>query len=576
MVLARLEHPNLVNVTDFFSEEDNLYLVMRYVEGQSLDQRIQDQGPLPEVQVTSWARQLLTALVYCHNQGVLHRDIKPLNIIITPEGQAVLVDFGLVKLWNPQAPQTQTGLRGMATPGYAPPEQYEGMAGHTDARSDLYSLGATLYHALTGHVPSAAFARITDPTALQELGSLQPPLDTTLEQVILKALALKPAERFQSAQEMESALIPRASASVQSPISARGTKMKALPWIVAIILVAACSISMLALTQGLPFLPSSPAPTSSPTVAVVAAPTVTVEPANTKAPIPTLIAPSTGSPTVLEPETPTPQAFLRGSELHPLTYDTGDEYVPSLSSDGRRLLFMSNRTGNWQIFVIDLETQQWQRVTDTGVYDYHPRFSPDDSRIVFSSNVSGERHIYLMEADGSNWQQISHGNDDSYPMYFPDGQSILFMSSRGGESGIYRVDLDDGSESVIIDTPANESFPFLSPDGRRVVYQSDAAGNQDIYLMSITDNGVPRQLTYHSARDANPVFSADGSSVFFETNRDGDYEIYQVDLNSGALQNLTQSPGNDQIPWADPGGDWLLFQSDRNGSWDIFALPLSD
>ena len=113
-----------------------------------------------EEQVVAWSGQLLEALAYCHSQGIIHRDIKPQNIIISPDGQAVLVDFGLVKLWNPNDPKTRTAVRGIGTPQYAPPEQYELEAGHTDPRSDLYSLGATMYHALTGQSPPTATLRI--------------------------------------------------------------------------------------------------------------------------------------------------------------------------------------------------------------------------------------------------------------------------------------------------------------------------------------------------------------------------------------------------------------------------------
>jgi len=169
MVLARLHHPHLVRVTDFFEESDNVYLVMDFVEGENLAQRIVREGSIPEGQVLEWADQLLDALAYCHAQGVIHRDLKPQNVIIRPDGRAALVDFGLVKLWNPNDPRTRTAMRGMGTPEYAPPEQYDAQMGHTDARSDIYGLGATLYHALTGQAPPTATMRVASP------GTFQPP-----------------------------------------------------------------------------------------------------------------------------------------------------------------------------------------------------------------------------------------------------------------------------------------------------------------------------------------------------------------------------------------------------------------
>jgi serine/threonine protein kinase len=140
-VLARLDHPHLVRVIDFFEERGNTYLVMGFVEGESLDSLIGREKALPESQVLAWANQLLDALAYCHSQGVIHRDIKPQNVIIRSDGRAVLVDFGLVKLWDPSDPHTRTAMRGMGTPEYAPPEQYGTRPGHTDPRSDLYGLG---------------------------------------------------------------------------------------------------------------------------------------------------------------------------------------------------------------------------------------------------------------------------------------------------------------------------------------------------------------------------------------------------------------------------------------------------
>ena len=206
VTLARMNHPNLVRVTDFFEESDNAYLVMDFVEGESLADRIAREGPQPETQVLAWARQLLGALDYCHNQDVLHRDIKPQNIIIDARGQAVLVDFGLVKLWNPNDPRTQTVMRGLGTPEYAPPEQYDAGSGHTSPASDIYSLGATLYHTLTGQSPPTATMRVVNPGALVPIRQFVPKVTVQTESVINKATELRPTNRYQTARQMASAL----------------------------------------------------------------------------------------------------------------------------------------------------------------------------------------------------------------------------------------------------------------------------------------------------------------------------------------------------------------------------------
>lgn len=206
MTLARLSHPNLVRVTDFFEESGNAYLVMDLLQGENLSERISREGQIPEAQVLTWARQLLSALAYCHAQGILHRDIKPQNIILQPDGRVVLVDFGLVKLWNPRDPRTQTVLRGMGTVEYAPPEQYGRVGQTTDPRSDLFSLGATLYHALTGQAPPAISERVADPQVFKPVRALSPQVSATTEAAVLRALEPMRDQRWGTAAEMAAAL----------------------------------------------------------------------------------------------------------------------------------------------------------------------------------------------------------------------------------------------------------------------------------------------------------------------------------------------------------------------------------
>jgi len=219
-ILATLTHPSLVRVTDYFTWGDNVYLVMDFVEGESLADLIYRDGAQPETQVLTWADQLLDALAYCHSKGVLHRDIKPQNIIITPEGRALLVDFGLVKLWDPQDPQTRTVMRGAGTPEYAPPEQYDLGAGHTDPRSDIYSVGATLYQALTGQVPPTATQRMASPSSFVSPRHINADVSPSTEAAVLKALEIAMDHRFQSADEMAQALPGGTQTSVVTPARA--------------------------------------------------------------------------------------------------------------------------------------------------------------------------------------------------------------------------------------------------------------------------------------------------------------------------------------------------------------------
>ncbi len=215
--LARLDHPNLPKVSDYFSESDRDYLVMDFVAGQDLQTKLAGalaQGRhLDEKQVLAWAEQLCSALEYLHNQDppVLHRDIKPSNIKITPSGTVKLVDFGLVKVLLPDEQRTITVVQGRGTVQYTPLEQYGGDSGHTDARSDIYSFSATLYHLLTGQAPADAKRRFLMPGSLALPRSLNPAISPQVERAILWGLAMHPDERPASMAEFRTELLTSGS-----------------------------------------------------------------------------------------------------------------------------------------------------------------------------------------------------------------------------------------------------------------------------------------------------------------------------------------------------------------------------
>jgi serine/threonine-protein kinase len=201
-VLARLDHPNLPKVSDFFYIEDRDYLVMDYVPGKDLRELMmeaqQDNTFLPENEVLDWASQLADALKYLHTQepAILHRDIKPSNLKLTPNGLVKLVDFGLVKMLAP-GEVTITVLQGQGTALYTPLEQYGGDAGHTDARSDIYAFGATLYHLLTNESPVNVRDRFLNPGSLTPIREINPDISIRTERAVHWAMQLHPEDRPQ-------------------------------------------------------------------------------------------------------------------------------------------------------------------------------------------------------------------------------------------------------------------------------------------------------------------------------------------------------------------------------------------
>ncbi|MFQ5922638.1 MAG: serine/threonine protein kinase [Anaerolineales bacterium] len=210
-VLAQLDHPNLPKVSDFFTEDGRDYLVMDYVPGDDLkslmDQARRKSKFLPLEDVLVWGVQIADALNYMHSQDppVIHRDLKPSNLKLTPNGLIKLVDFGLVKQMVPDE-MTVTVIQGRGTATYTPLEQYGGDTGHTDPRSDIYALGATLYHLLTNQQPLEAKQRFLRPHGLRPPSEFNPEIEPSLEEAVLWAMALHPDERPDDATSFRQAL----------------------------------------------------------------------------------------------------------------------------------------------------------------------------------------------------------------------------------------------------------------------------------------------------------------------------------------------------------------------------------
>ena len=227
LILARLNHPGLPRVIDYFSiPGQGEYLVMDFVEGSDLEDTLEKNGglyPSPgislkhldEAQVIPWMLKILDILDYLHHQQppVIHRDIKPGNIKITSEGRVVLVDFGIAKRYS-TTHSTLTGAHAVS-PGYSPPEQYG--ASTTDPRSDLYALGATIYHLITGQKPAESVQRMTGSVKMISPRQINTSMSQDLEQVIIKSLAIPMDNRYQSAAQMQSALSSVLNISTVNP-----------------------------------------------------------------------------------------------------------------------------------------------------------------------------------------------------------------------------------------------------------------------------------------------------------------------------------------------------------------------
>ena len=258
-VLARLDHPNLPKVSDFFSDEERDYLVMDYVPGKDLRELMLESKKkgvyLSEREVLNWASQISDGLIYLHEQTpiILHRDIKPSNIKLTPNGIIKLVDFGLVKILV-SGEKTITVVHGHGSAFYTPLEQYGGDTGHTDPRSDVYSLGATLYHLLTNKAPKEARERFLEQTSEMAMKEFNKNISPRTEKAIGLAMKVHPDERIQSVKEFRNALMgdwnPRQNPNAALPAPSLGdfintSEEQVLVWVAALFLLISIFVTLI-------------------------------------------------------------------------------------------------------------------------------------------------------------------------------------------------------------------------------------------------------------------------------------------------------------------------------------------
>ncbi|MGD1994815.1 MAG: protein kinase, partial [Anaerolineae bacterium] len=499
-ILARLRHPNLPRVADHFSVPGlGQYLVMDYVQGADLQEVLGRQGTLPETRALAWIGQVLDALEYLHAQNIIHRDVKPANVKITPEGQVFLVDFGLAKVYDPLQ-RTTVGARGV-TPGYAPPEQYG--HGRTDARTDVYSVGATLYTLLTGQTPPDALEYMMGQADLVSPRQVNPSVQMAVDAAIVRAMEPLPGERFQTAAEFREALVGRRPAS-SVPAKGKRTSPRRRPgqrawptWWMALGVGSAILVTTIVLVSlfGGGFggngarTPAVPSPTDTRVALLTETPLPVPTQPSTSIPVtlPPTVLPSTTPP----PTTPSPTSIVQGDSLIRLTNDPADEYVPSYSPGGQYVVYMSNRDGPWQIYLMNADGTGARQLTSNDADNYHPRFSPDGKQITFASKMDGDWDVYIMDLEGQIIRQVTDWQGDQYyPFFSPDGLTLSLMDDASGGWQVLLIDVAGNLIENLTSGPAHDTYAAFAPDGRHLVLQSNRDGNWEIYSLDLADKAV--------------------------------------------------------------------------------------
>ena len=642
VILANLRHPNLPRVTDHFVIGDQgQYLVMDYIEGEDLRQRMERQGNITEDEAILLGAAMCDALMYLHTRKppILHRDIKPGNVKITPEGHIFLVDFGLAKvLHGSQA--TTTGARAM-TPGYSPPEQY-GTA-RTDPRTDVYSLGATLYAALTGIIPEDGLARAMDNTQLTPLRKRNSKISRRLAASIEKAMGIDPADRFQTAEEFKRSLLGSKSKTQRlpgeyliqpppptedsqkalpidpesQPIAAFGKKNGApqevveeapefkprkrrrkwrlapiLLWFLLLLSAAIVGIARFApaliprefITYIPPILllptqasPSTPTATQS---SVTATENALVTATLTNMPEPsstvTVVPTRTLAPVIENTNTPTPGP------------------TPIGGGQGQ-MAFASARSGRPQIYIMNIDRTELELITSMENGACQPSWSPDGSQIVFISpcrdrgeffdNSYDDASLYIINANGTGLRPLTTvPGSDFDPAWSPDGTRIAFTSLRDGTKDIYVLTLDTGivTRLTTVEQPIQEnSQPTWSPFGNQISFTVKRYGAYQVWVMS--DKGESQVQIARSGQslwDYLPTWGPDGETVIFNQRNLGPglpwlMSIRYEDRDSKKPIKLDFQPPIEDVEFS-PDGLWIAFESTNgDGNRDIYFSTIT-
>ncbi len=601
-VLFKVKHSGLPSVIDHFTvPNQGQYLVMDYIQGEDARQILDHTGgPLEQAEVMRWAKEILEALQYLHTRHppIIHRDLKPANIKITPGGQAMLVDFGLAK-WLDPTKSTTVGAKAF-TPGFAPPEQYGGA--RTDARTDIYALGATLYNLLTFRLPADGLRRAMGKEQLTPVRELNPAISPQVAAAIEKATEVKPENRFQSAEAFSSALfagrtvlappprpvVPSATLVGEAipalPPRKAPARRSILPYLIGAGLLLALGggagvlisgafgretstpegNATTGIVQPTPVPPTSiPQPTEGPTLSPPATeiPTAvpTPPPAPSEVPTPgvTPVGGGRGQIAFASDQTGLPQIYLidlDGQNLTQLTMMADGACQPAWSPDGASLLFTSpchekrEDYANAAIFSMNSDGSGVETLISPVGGAYDPDWS--EAGIAFTRLENGMEALWVAESDGSNQQRLSVGRSrDSQPSWAPASDRLALMNtSRGGSPTIFWV-FDDGSwegtnpDQITRDQVATQ--PDWSPNGDLVTY----VAGLNIWVEPWDARGFGAVRIGDRGPNDGPGWSPDGRWIVFETWRDAaNHDIYIMTANGGQPTRITTDPAAEFHP----------------------------
>jgi len=549
---SMLNHPNIVTVHDVSCENGNDFIVMEYVSGHVLDQLIPRKG-MRLNEVLKIAIQVTDALSAAAAAGVVHRDLKPGNIMVSDAGLVKVVDFGLAKLIEPTGSDetltmrmdsdelwhTQEGTV-VGTVSYMSPEQAEGKP--LDTRSDIFSFGAVLYEMVTGQKAFRGETRLSTISAIlrdepQPVSAVVSDIPRDLEKIINRCLRKDPARRFQNIADVRIALLELKEESDSGKLTVGEQPRKARRgWIIG----AWCTVAVAAIGAG----------------------------------------------TFLYYSRPTPQAEIR---VTPLTSYEGFQRDPAFSPDGNQIAFAwTGRSGIvTHIYVKVIGTETSLPITFGDRMDMHPAWSPNGRSIAFirvlSPTATG---IYEVSPLGGPERQIAELFSEPYQAlsWSQDGKWLVTSGRERADqpSGIFAISADSGERKrITFGNTSDEFYPALSPDSRQLAFSRALGyGIWGIFVAPVNANleptGRPRQLDSPRGLPRQPVWTADGKDVVFANGSTVNTHLWRVaaDGNTPA-RNLSTLGEVAYQPAIAAHGERLAYVRDFNNVdiWSVKVTP---
>jgi eukaryotic-like serine/threonine-protein kinase len=545
---SALNHPNILTIYEIGEEAGQPFIATEFIEGETLRARLA-QAHLPLGQALDIAVQAATGLNAAHEAGIVHRDIKPENLMLRRDGYVKILDFGLAKLIKPQADGQENSIQVktdegvvLGTPRYMSPEQARGEK--LDGRTDIFSLGAVLYEMLARHAP---FEGATLGEVIVAILEREPPplsnyaegLPAELDQVMRKALRKAREERYPTAKEFlgdlkaikrrlefesEHGQLAQASEKRRIPVAAgarqgvRTAEMEAN--------TTTCAESVFTGIRQ-----------HQRTAVLIAGGIIILAGAWY------LVARFlSGKEVVLTPP--------RNASFAQLTDQPGPEYFPSLSPDGKSLVYASHAAGNWDIYFQRVGGKNTVNLTrDSAADDTQPVFSPDGESIAFRSEREGGG-LFVMGATGESVKRLSDFGFN--PAWSPDGKEIVCAGESvvinpsvrwSANNQVWAVSITTGEKRLVM---TEGTQPNWSPNGHRIALCGRllTGGRRDIWTVPAA-GGEPVEVTKDPAMDWNPVWSPDGKYLYFASDRGGSMNLWRVPIEERSercLANLRLSP----------------------------------